>query len=300
MRSVTLKVLSVAVLGIGVGAAALIAFRSTAASATAAPQSSVLELAKGANAKWQVYSGALKANTLRWNGKKKEVVITRSEKETAASDWSVQTQQLSASFFILDVRSRCDQELFVAGAWPTGTTVIEKWRLAHPPAYVTPPGGGSATYMPIAHRGLPSVRRDVLFEGSQLGLIRSIEVDPQGRFLLLLSNDSHSLYRLDLVVPGSTPQAMFTTQTLPQLAGIKSVLYAKHVTEGSRFLLLQQPRGESDVLHLDANPYSIFLDDPDDDGVLATPNVIDEGTWDAAGYGVLSHWALYGPSCTPP
>lgn len=246
-------------------------------------------LVKPNSGSYKVSLSETKANVLHWVAKTKNVWINRSERETPTATWHKQKQELSASFFVIDARSRGDEDIYVAGLYESGDATIERWKLVHPPS-ISPLGA----YIPLDRRPMPTVRRSVVFFGTSLGIIRSLEVDPQNRFVLALTQEPRRLYSIS--VPTSPPsfglvQQLHDTTSLPQLSGIHTIVFAKHITEGRKYLLLQQTRWAG----LDSAPsYTVFLNDANEDGVFDSPVVLDTLSWKALGYHDLASWSLYG------
>lgn len=266
---------------------------SVPAPATGMRGSIVDQLVYGNHGSSRVRSSDHKTVVLEWNAPNKNITVHRSERQNSSGPWAHQAQEISASYAIVDASSRCDQSIYVAGIWPNGDSIVEEWALIHPPTFTQ---GG--TYIPIDQRERPAVRRGVLYAGTSMGVIRSMEPDPKGRFLLMLTHGDHTLLRMDLTHPAHPITAVHTTSSLPQLAEIQTILFAKHGTEGNKFVLTKEERSKH--LHKDpqdTNPYVIFLSDGNDDGVLDTPQVLDAAAWNAGNYGSTVVWTLYGPSC---
>ncbi len=99
-----------------------------------------------------------------WDTLKKLVTVKRRERLSAGEVWDEQVQELSASFFILDVRWVCGEgdqikKLFVAGVYPGGDACLEQWKFTYKL--------GSPEYVPISQRALPSVTRSIAEPGSR-------------------------------------------------------------------------------------------------------------------------------------
>jgi len=215
-----------------------------------------------------------------WDTLQKELTIKRRERQTTSSAWYEQIQDLTTSYFIVDVRSICDtggklKELFLAGVYPNGDACIERWTFTYP-IYAHPVGGG---YVPIDQRPLPTARRLELFRGSQYGHIICLEPDPETRFVLFLTRESHTLYRRPLPTGNITVEVDPANQSL--LSEVRRIVARQHVTEGRKFVLTTTPRwemsttGSSDVL---------VMSDSNDDGIFETTVRMTVQAWVSAGY----------------
>jgi len=75
---------------------------------------------------------ALKTAFARWDAVGKSISITRNERQNVTSEWHRQIQELSASFYVVEVRPLCDQKLYVLGLYETGESTIEEWVFEYP------------------------------------------------------------------------------------------------------------------------------------------------------------------------
>lgn len=231
-----------------------------------------------------VVSTDLKISYFDWETLLKRVTITRKEREFSSEPWSafsIQKQRLSTSYFVLDVRGQCDPAtseigaLYVAGVHGENppkakTAVIERWTFDYPAA-ATP-------YTPLEDRPRPTVQRMEILRTTQYGLIRAIEVDPEGRFLLFVTYDNPRLFRIDLQL--GDVDLLHTQATIPELPEVGSILAREHAVEGRQFQLLLETRWSSF-----ANTERwIVLPDPDNDGILGTPEVLLRASGEARGY----------------
>lgn len=244
------------------------------------------DLVQGNNGTSLAFKSDVKSCTIWWSARGMYTRIKRNERETPSSTWYSQTQELSASFHIIDSRTRHDQELYVAGLYTTGESTIEQWTFTHPPKY-----SAAGAYIPISQRRLPTVRRSVLYRGTSLGAIRSLEPDPQGRFLMILSHSPRALYKMSLQSPFPT-ETLHTTASLPALSSIVTVHYAVHLVEGIKFVLTKKLRWQHSADGpFDTNQFVVFLNDPNDDGIFDAPITVDTISW--VNYKSMSNWLLW-------
>jgi len=227
----------------------------------------------------------LKRSWYDWETLEKKVIVKRREREKVSDIFVQQVQELSTSFFVVDVRWRCDgtdqiKELFVAGIDSGGDSVIERWNFTYP-AIPVPVGGD----VPIDERPLPSVAREQVYRGNALGRVKTLSPDPDGRFVLFLTREARTLYRIDL--PSGTPYVEVDQNTVPFLASVGVVDVSRHVTEGLQYHLYGSSRWHQDhTLPQDV----IILRDGDNDGVFDAPEVVDMQTWNQYGYDTGSAW----------
>jgi hypothetical protein len=215
-----------------------------------------------------------------WDTIQKELTIKRRERQTISSSWYEQIQELTTSYYIVDVRSVCStggriSGLFLAGLYPNGDACIERWAFTYP-IYPIPVGGG---YVPINDRPLPTVRRVELYRGSAYGRISCLEPDPESRFVLFLTRESHTLYRKSLSTGIITVELAPASQ--PLLAQIHRIVARHHATQGRKFVLSTTPRwgttptGSTDVL---------VMSDSNNDGAFESTAQLTVQAWVSAGY----------------
>ncbi|MEQ8767576.1 MAG: hypothetical protein RL885_26965 [Planctomycetota bacterium] len=243
---------------------------------------------------WVLDRHPLKRAGARWNTPAKRVEIKRRERQAAGSAWSSQEQSLSTSYAITIARARIEaataeiSDLYVAGVHDNGTVVIERWRFSYP-ALGQPGGGGG--YVPLANRPMPVVTRSVLYMASPgIGPIRALEVDPQNRFLLLISHGDSTLFRLDVPSPHQLTPILNVGQQ-PQLADVRSILYRKHPTEGPKYVLSELIYWKhAQSLDRVANSKTLLLSDPNDDGTFDSTELLTRSEWSNRGYHLSESW----------
>lgn len=192
------------------------------------------------------------ANYVYWSVPGDKVFYGLQEFNPSSSSWEYQEFTYSTSFQVLDICARNGgRELYISGIQLVGSgynDIVEKWVFPKTPgAYVgkmdsppTPRGAArpafsgsvyiqGGAYIPQSQRGgmpglplQPIPTRTVLYTGRDFQHFDAIEVDPEGRFLLMHSYGEGSLYSLDL--SGSLQiQLEYDTNDDPHLASVRSV-----------------------------------------------------------------------------
>lgn len=226
-----------------------------------------LDLLPGTSGK-AVYTD-LKKSWYNWATLDQVVTVKRRERADSSSPWSESIQELSTSYYPVDVRWRCSgsdeiDELYVAGLYPNGDSCVERWRFK----YGLSLGGA---------KRLPRLGRTELFRGSDLGMIRCVEPDPDGRFLLLLTYETPALYRLDLA--DGTVSLELQQSQVPVLSEMKHIYFHQHLFQGRMATLGKNRRSDGVVV---APRNYIVLIDSDNDGVFAPPAVFTLEEWESA------------------
>ena len=220
------------------------------------------------------YAPILAANTdlersyTSYDSYERKVVLSRWKRDDASTPWSsrhVTKQVLSADFDISGVAVAIRptphiEALVVCGTnATTGTSVIEQWKF---------PDAASDT-------------RTTLYRGTSLGFLCDVEVDPSLRYVLALTHDG-SVYRIDLPSDADRrpPVLLYDTEEVPELESAIAIRYAKHVSDGSMFVIDQRAPGDDTVI----------LRDADDDGALEGVSVLSGAQWEESGYALLSNF----------
>ena len=214
----------------------------------------------------------------------RKVLITRNRRQNPAIGYGpadVSKQLLSAAFDISSIAVGIDppptiDSIYVAGTDPaTGSTHIERWKFTY--------GAGGAAALGSG----PTETRYTLYSGTSIGCIRSIDVDPLQRYLLILTFD-RSVYRLDVPAistsgsggPPPPPSLVADATTIPSLANAWELNHYMHQTDGNMFL----------ATSLSPSDDTVVFPDADDDGVLETVQVFTETQWESSGYSVLDNY----------
>jgi hypothetical protein len=230
----------------------------------------------------KAYYADLERAWFDWDTLDKTVTVTRRERQLVTDAWSEQIQELRTGYYVVDVRAMCGgateiTSLFVAGIYATGESCIERWTFATPLL--------NGPYGTMDRRKPPAVRKTELFRGAQYGHIRCLEPDPDGRFVLFLTYDNPTLYRLPL--NSGSISIELSQSTVPELADARSVYAEQHVTEGRQFQLLRSSRWEADM---DASRLIIILKDGNNDAVFDAPTVLTPVQWSQQGYDEPGVW----------
>jgi len=238
------------------------------------------------------------------------VQITRHERANSSSAWDSQTLRYTTDLNLTDV-GFCSggAVLYVAGIRITATgceDVIEEWEMnlqdgAYTLACSTPPqprgspmlmpyrgqiqeqivGGGG--YVPVAQRRVPQppLTKTVIYSGT-IGTISAIEVDPEGRFLLVQSHQSGDLYSLDLAATGPPMLVLeFSAAQYPQLANTQNLVAYDHATMGRIYAAKE---GSKHIGLVPSGAKYTYLRDADNDGLFEDIEVLDVGAYMASPY----------------
>lgn len=213
------------------------------------------------------------------------VVLHVAERDPATGDWYTTAETYSASFAITDVEARTAGDLFVVGQARNGDDIVERWLITPPAGAITvarsvvttpvgTPSSGSSVvsgvvggggFVPPAERtGTSTIERFELYRGTALGTPRDIAVDPDGRFVMVLSDTTSELWRIDLLPEPAAPLLTESPTTLPALATAGDFYPLEHATAG-RVLLFDPDfsRGPG------AAPTLLF--DGENDGLFELP-----------------------------
>ena len=233
--------------------------------------------------------------TVSWSGK--GFSLDSSEIDPVSLEKYQSSQWHSVSFEIVTIVARTANELYIAGSAPNGMDVIERWTItpvegeffadraiaqtpigtpaATAPTVVSASGG---TFFPPASRApqrQPS--KSMIFTGADLGGIRSLAVDPDGRFVLVLAGSGpRRLYRIENEA-GSSPVVLFDSSTDAFMAFADYIKVQEHATLGRAYFLDS----------LSGNAPGVFvtlLFDHDNDGIFDAWNSYTPESYAAAGF----------------
>lgn len=225
--------------------------------------------------------------------------------------WYETEVEESSSFRMSAVGSReGGNDVLLAGLEDDGSIVVERWTYAPRPGgyYISgsaPSTGGigvpqpsfvpsehidgAAFVAPVSRSHDPARRRVRLYEGVTIGLPRSIAVDPQGRFVLLLTFPQGDLVRLRLDGGAPAVETVLGAPQLPHLSSARNIEARLLVGTGPVFLL-----SESDNGWIPPGARSTLLRDADNDGVLDPgPTTMTTVEWKDAGLDVPTLWKRY-------
>ena len=209
------------------------------------------------------------SNYVSWAVPGDRIVYGMQEYNPASQSWEYQEFVYTTSYQILDVAARAGgRELFISGVQIVGTNwndIVEKWTFPRtkgsyigtmsPPFTVRgeprPPFQGSVhiqggAYIAQSQRsGIPGVplqpipSKAVLYMGADYHHFDDLQVDPEGRFLLLHSYGLGSLYSIDLSGP-SQPMVEYSSTEIPHLSLVRSGSVRDHPTLGRIYYLSEK------------------------------------------------------------
>lgn len=203
----------------------------------------------------------------------------------------------STRFTVEAVLHRHGCEVYVLGRSSAAEYIVERWSIfpdsgayaTFRPEVQTPIGipaalGTTTTFVVDGAFAVPTVRtdpvlqRDELFRSTQYPGTRCGAVDPEGRFLLLLTVDSQLVrIRLD---GESTVEVIAEFSAIPFLASADSLDAYDHDSEGRKYLLMHDG-ALGDGLRL-------VLHDYDNDGEFELTELLDSAGWTSRDYD--HHW----------
>jgi hypothetical protein len=239
------------------------------------------------------------ANCLLYDVGAMAITVRIQEKDPTTQAWEKIDHDFVVPYSVLDVSTRRGGlELFISGMQCNRgecQDIIERWVFPQVPgSYVAPelvsslprgtsmpaPLGGvslaGGTYVPHAQRHLPFVpTKSVLYSGTDYGHIDSLEVDPEGRYLLFHSYASGDLFSIDLLSPQLDIQLEASSAQYPALAATRSLGVFTSPTAG-RFFVLEQSSG---CRRLPSNPAWVVLADGNNDGAWEGIYQLDLAHW---------------------
>ncbi len=198
-----------------------------------------------------------------------EILVQTQEWNPGSEAMERHAATFSAAFEIVGFVARGSGEFYLAGRLPTGADVLELWTLQPPPgarrvgrvraktqigvalasSAIAPEIVGGGRYVPVDERRADArLVRTRLYEGN-LGGIDTLDVDPEGRFLFVVSAGDRTVYRLALVA-GATPVAVLAAADVPILGRYLSMWRRQHASEGRIYFLAESPGGSSDAVFL--------------------------------------------------
>ena len=223
------------------------------------------------------YAEGQLARNVRFDAIDGAVSITNIERDPIGDiDWESESRY-PVSFQGCRLAARTSHEIYVAGLYESGMTVLELWRFSpvtgeyrstRPRAttgigspFVTPHTSFSivgGTFQEPEARTKPMHMRRTIWSGTTLGVVKSMVADPDGRFLLVYSSDQEALY----MVPtgqGAQPTLVHNSMSVPAMASGLSLTVGDHAALGRTYMLSLLPSSGN---------HCILLPDYDNDGVL--------------------------------
>jgi len=219
--------------------------------------------------------------------------------------WEREDRALSASFDVKALSSNRANQVTLAGRHPrTGEDVVERWSIDQITGTVvlgtpistarigTPLPGNPGTvaafvgghHIPPSARAVSQVLREELYRGTDFNGIRELSVDPEGRFILVITEDSR-LVQFDLSTGGVT--TVYTTAEIPTLDEDRYLRRAQHLSKGRMYFI------ESEMADVDSHSITVIID-ADNDGIFTGPSDsiehLDLLMYHLAGYGERSNF----------
>lgn len=191
----------------------------------------------------------------------------------------VSAVRYTTSYDVVEAKGRGTELAVVLGRARNGDSIVERWTLTQPTGAWTatrdpaPPvvgvpvvsasldiaiqGGGS--FLPPSQRTAPApATRIEAYRGPSLGDDLELEVDPDGRFALILSRDQVKLWRVMLEEDGEAV-AVHDVATMPELQYMRRMEIFRHVTYGRQLRAkLHGHATFSDVVFFDSNNDGVF------------------------------------------
>ena len=199
------------------------------------------------------------------------------------------------AYELQEVSARHGSEFYTGGTSKRGTLVLERWELpSEPGAYFTtrdfasspigipvpyaPIVGAVAgdTYIPPARRTPREPIRTIVFRGPDISGIRDFAVDPEGRFLLVLTTSPVRILR----IIGDDDPPVVTLFDADDIAGLDetwSIQPFQHESEGRKYLLSSGSCDPPGVI--------VLLNDRENDGVFEDHRVLTNREYEESEYG---------------
>jgi hypothetical protein len=121
--------------------------------------------------------------------------------------------------------------------------------------------------------------REVIYRGTTMGHVRSMDVDPEGRFLLLLSYSTGTVYRFDLLTTPPQLNTAFEPTAIPHLTNVRSLWIGDFAQQGRKCTLSEIQHGKLPEVH-----HFTILDDANNDGVFENHTTYGVSEWQASPY----------------
>ena len=221
-----------------------------------------------------------------------DLIVRRDrERDPSTQDFVERESVFSVSYDIVGVYQRTPSDIFIAGANTNGSFVVERWTFqknggayyASRPAATTPLGTPFTTPpttieivgtfgQPALGLGGPPLRNTV-YQGTSMGPIRGLVVDPDGRYVLVLGGvaPGTAVYRLDLT-SGANPELLYDSTTLPELTNTTLITPFDHDTLGRVFIAAGFDQ-----------PWTVVLYDPQNDGIIDGEMLFTVDTFETSG-----------------
>ena len=206
------------------------------------------------------------------------MIVVTNEYDPGPGEWLEARLQESTTFDVTAVDGRLANDFWVCGVATNGDDVIEHWTLEVPvggwiakrPVSTIPLGTPAATpetaivlrgsdFLPFAQRPqAPHIARRELYRGDLLGGVLSVEADPDGRYLMLLT-EAKEVYQLPIHV-GASPLLLYDTSDTSTLANAHHIDARDHASLGRVYSIVP--------LAFKPSSLRILLIDDENDGVI--------------------------------
>jgi len=210
--------------------------------------------------------------------------LTR-ELDPYTNEWREERTFQATSFEVTGLAGISGTHFVVAGPSAGGNDVIELWTVqpargayvaTRPLSPTSPIGESVATppltigivgddYIPPAARSAPLLSRRVIFTGPDMGGIRAMSADPDGRFVMALGGSYPGLYRVGL---DGTAALVLDPLEMPFLEDARTIQAVRDDTLGRYYLI--RSFGISNGL------LAIAAIDEDNDGIVDYTVLLDE------------------------
>ncbi|MFT5285753.1 MAG: hypothetical protein ACI8TQ_001921 [Planctomycetota bacterium] len=223
-----------------------------------------------------IYISSSFARSVNWGGPfhgARDLEVWSNEKDPISGDWHQSTTDHSVAFDVHDVTGLGADTIVVGGyserfdhevieLWDLAPTVggYQAWRGGQTVGIGTPiPTSsivegieGAQFLLPAARSPTRPPSKSELFRGD-LGGIVAIEADPEGRFVLVLSDEHDCVYLID--VASGTKQVVLDASTSAVVASSDGIRALEHSVEGRMYIVGDNFSDEY-----------VFMQDPDNDG----------------------------------
>lgn len=217
----------------------------------------------------------------------RKIKVTTREQDPVSLATADHEAEYAVSYRVQFVTSRTPDELYVFGTERNGDDVVEVWSLEAIDGAWTGvrPGSGTPIGVPVqgvtpvsldiaggqfVHpkgRTAPLAGREELYSGPAFGGVLYAAVDPEKRFLLVLSADASQVHRLDLD-GNSSPTVEFDASMVPLLEEMGSIVPRHEAILGRVYVMTPSRRSEDAHGPSVQSNMRIVLYDGDNDGVF--------------------------------
>lgn len=244
----------------------------------------------------------------RWQrGLSEDIEIYRHQRSDSNAAWIAKIEKVSLGFRPTALATRRGgDEILVAGVKDDGATIIERIRFRWPDgvwisgtdsiplvgeAQVPDYGPsqlhikGDGPFREAAVRAAIRLSRETLFEGTTLGHVQSLALEPEGRFALVLVHAPKALWRFELGAGfGGPPTLVLDTVACPAIGQVRKINTWIHAVDQRTYVLRAcRPLTESQGF--------VLLTDLNNDAVLSSEQVLTQQQWTASDRHKMSSWS---------